>query len=346
MTSNEFRVGLSAGFRTPDGRPAYGDIGLDALSHVSWEFLPDNGMRLDPAVAAHFDALLLLTTEVTAATLAGGDRLSLIARFGVGYDLMDIDACTKAGVAVTLTPDAVRRPVALGAYTLLLALAHRVVAKDQLVRSGRWAERGEYLGAGFAGRTLGMVGFGNIGREVVRLAAPLGLRVLAHDPYADLTVATAAGVHLVDSATLLREADFVVLTCSLTPQTFHFLNRTSLALLKPHALIVNVARGAVVDTEALTEALLTGQVGGAALDVFETEPPPLDDPLLGLDNVIVTPHAIAGTQDLGHGVGRSAIASIVEVAGGRVPAHVLNRAVLDHPGFVRKLDGYTARAGG
>ncbi|MET9023717.1 NAD(P)-dependent oxidoreductase [Actinopolymorpha sp. NPDC004070] len=325
-----FRVGITRDFRAPDGSIGWGDIGLSALEQVpgvEWEFLPTETDGLDelPAeVVAAYDALLVLTPRVTAASLTGANRLRIVARFGVGYDNVDVAACTDAGVVVTITPDGVRRPVAVSALTLLLALTHRVRVKDQLVRTGRWEDKLDHLGVGVTGRTLGVVGWGNIGQEVSRVCSPLGMRRLAADPYADAAAAVRAGVELVDLDELLDHSDFVILTCALTQHTRGLIDAERLARMKPSAFLVNVARGPVVDQPALTRALAERRIAGAALDVFDPEPPSPDDALLALDNVLLAPHAIAWTDELALGNGRSAVQAILDVAAGRRPTYVVN----------------------
>ena len=287
--SEEFRVGLTRDFLTPDGRVGWGDIGLaalDAAPGVEWGFLDADQAELSAAAVAGYDALIVLLPRVTAAT------------------------------------------VAIAALTLVLAALHRVREKDALVRTGRWHAKLDHMGHGAAGRTLGIVGWGNVGRELSRLAAPLGMRQVASDPYADPAAAAAAGVALVDIDTLVAEADVVVVTCALTPQTHHLLDAGRIATMKPTAYLVNVARGPIVDQPALTRALADRRIAGAALDVFDPEPPDPDDPLLALDNVLLAPHAIAWTDELALGNGGSAIRAVLDVAAGRTPSHVVNPEVL------------------
>ncbi|WP_329236442.1 hypothetical protein OG417_32010 [Actinoallomurus sp. NBC_01490] len=330
-----FRVGLTRDFLTDDGRIGWGDIGLrrlDQADNVVWDFLPAaEGGELTAADVAGYDALVVLGPRVTEATVAGADRLALVARFGVGYDNVDVPACTEAGVLVTITPDGVRRPVAVSALTMLLALSHRVLIKDRLVRTGRWDDKLDHMGVSTSGRTLGLVGWGNIGSEVSRLCEPLGMTQLAADPYADRRAAAARGVEIVGLEELLAHADFVVVTCALTPQTHHLLDAGRLALMKPTAFLVNVARGPIVEQGALTRALAERRIAGAALDVFESEPPRPDDPLLSLPNVLLAPHAIAWTDELARGNGEGAIAAVLDLAAGREPAHPVNPRALDHP---------------
>jgi phosphoglycerate dehydrogenase-like enzyme len=328
-----FRVGLTRDFLKPDGSVGFGDIGLESLDvpGVKREFLAEDTRELRPDQIRGYDALLVLAPKVTAATLEGADRLAVVARFGVGYDSVDVDALTRKGILLTITPEGVRRPVASSTMAFVLALAHKVFVKDRLTREGRWADRLDHMGTGLTGRVLGGVGLGNIGREVFDLARPFGMRHVAYDPYVKPESARAAGVELVDLPTLLRTADFVFITCQLTPETRHLINAERLALMKPSAYLINVARGPIVDQKALTEALRARRIAGAAIDVFEREPVDPDDPLLTLDNVIVTPHAICWTDECFRGNGLAACRSILDVAAGRVPKHVVNGAALDHP---------------
>ncbi len=344
-----FRVGLTRDFLGPGGTLSFGDIGLGLLDNapgVRWEFLAEHTRELRPEQVRGYDGLLVLAPRITAATLEGADRLAVVARFGVGYDSIDVDACTRAGVLLTITPDGVRRPVATAVLTLVLALSHKLLIKDRLTRAGRWGEKLDHMGVGLTGRTLGVVGLGNIGREVFALARPLGMRHLAHDPYARPEDSAALGVELVGLEALLRQSDFVCLCCALTRETHHLIDSDRLALMKPTAYLVNVARGPVVDQRALTEALAGRRLAGAGLDVFETEPIDPADPLLNLENVIVAPHGLCWTDECFRGIGASACRSILDVAAGRAPANVVNRAALEHPGLKDKLSRYARQAEG
>jgi D-3-phosphoglycerate dehydrogenase len=281
--------------------------------------------------------LLVLAPRVTAATLAGADRLAIVARFGVGYDNIDVPGCTAAGVLLSITPDGVRRPVAASVMALVLALGHKLLIKDRMTRAGRWAEKLDHMGMGLTGRTLGVVGLGNIGREVFALARPFGMRHAAADPYASAAEAAAIGVELLPLDDLLGSSDFICICCALTPETHHLVDARRLAFMRPTSYLINVARGPIVDQRALTETLIEGRIQGAGLDVFENEPIDPEDPLLALENVILAPHAICWTDECFRGNGRSACASILEVAAGRVPVNVVNREAADHPSLREKL---------
>jgi len=338
--SDIFRVGVTRDFLGSDGTLNYGEEGfrlLDEAPNVEWEFLAETTRELRPEQIQPYDALLLLVPRVTAATLEGAERLKLIARFGVGYDSIDVPACTQAGVMLTITPDGVRRPVAASVMTFLLALSHKLFLKDQLIRTGRWEEKLDHMGMGLTGRTLGVIGFGNIGREVFRLAKPFGMHHLAFDPYAREEDAAETNVKLTDLETLLKTSDYVSICCQLTEQTHHLIDGPKLALMKPTSYLINVARGPIVDQQALTRVLQERKIQGAALDVFEQEPIDPDDPILKLENVIVTPHAICWTDEAFSGNGLSACGSILDIAAGRIPQHIVNREVLENPNFKAKM---------
>jgi phosphoglycerate dehydrogenase-like enzyme len=341
-----FRVGVTRDFLGPDGRITFGDVGLSMLDGrpgLSWEFLPKNTPELGPDQVRGYDALLVLGPRVTAATLEPGTRLAIIARFGVGYDSVDVEACSRNAVLLTITPDGVRRPVAVAAMTLILALAHKLLIKDRLTREGRWSEKLDHMGMGLTGRTLGVIGLGNIGRELCVLARPFGMRLIGFDPNVTPEAAQASGAELVPLEPLLRAADFVCVCCALTAETRHLLSAERIELLKPSSYVINVARGPIIDQAALTAALARGAIQGAGLDVFEAEPVDPADPILKLDNVILAPHALCWTDECFRGNGVSACQSILEVAAGRVPAPVVNREVIGTPELEAKLRSIAER---
>ncbi len=332
-----FRLGVTRDFLTPTGQIGFGDIGLDLLKahpDIDWEFLSSDEAELPPTVARDFDALVVLSPRVTARTVQDSPRLKLIARFGVGYDSVDLDACNAAGIIVTIAPDGVRRPMAVAAITLLLALSHNLLIKDNLVRDGRWDDRLHHMGIGVAGRALGLVGLGNIGREIVALARPFGLTCLAFDPYVPGQTAAVDGVKLVQLDELLARSDYVCVCCPLDEATYHLIGKEQLDRMKPSAFLINVARGPIVDQVALADALQSGRIKGAGLDVFEREPPDPIDPLLQCGNVILSPHSLGWTDELALGIGTSDLNSVIALSKRRVPDHIVNQAALKHPKLV------------
>ncbi|MBV9544397.1 MAG: dehydrogenase [Chloroflexi bacterium] len=347
--SDAFRVGLTGDFLKSDGTLAFEDIGtslLDAAPEVTWDFLKlkQHTPALDPEQVLGYDAVLVLGARVTAETVAHAERLAIVARFGVGYDSVDVDACTRAGVALTITPDGVRRPVASSVIAYVLALSLRMLDKDHLIRAGRWADRQDAMGVGLIGRTLGVIGMGNIGREIFTLARPFGMCHLVFDPYVTPEQAAEVGAVSTDLDTLLETSDFVSVNCPLNGETHHLLDARRLRQMRSTAYLINTARGPIVDQAALTEVLREGRIAGAALDVFEQEPIDPHDPILSLDNVILAPHAICWTDQCFRENGLSACRSILEVAAGRPPRYVVNREVLDSKRFRDKLARLSARA--
>ena len=344
-----FRVALSADFRKPDGSPSFPEFDLSPLEdHPDIDlFYLEHEDEISAAQLADVDALILLTPRVGTASLSPNGRLAVVARFGVGYDNVDLAACSDHDVAVVITPDGVRRPVAVSILTFIFALAGKLFVKDALARRGPagWAEKTVHNGVGLVGLTLGSIGMGNIGAEMFRLARPLDMKFIAHDPYADPALAADLGVTLTDLDTVFREADFVCVNCPLSDETHHLVDRGRLAQMKPTAFLVNTARGPIVDQAALTEALQEGRIAGAGIDVFEQEPPDADDPLLTLDNVIVTPHALCWTDQLFAGSGAADVRAVMAVMAGRVPTGIVNRDVIDRPGWKARLAAYARKFG-
>ena len=225
----------------------------------------------------------------------------------------------------------------------MLALTHQLFAKDRLVRQGRWTEKLNIRAHGVTGRVLGSIGLGNIGQEVLRLAKPFDMVYLASDPFVKADAVADLGVRLVDIETLMRESDFVCVNCPLTPQTRGMIGERELSWMKPSAYFINTSRGPIVDQSALYRALKAGRIRGAALDVFEIEPIPDNDPMLGLDNVILTPHSLCWTDECFRLMGESAVKSVLAVLKGETPHYVVNRDVLARPTMRAKLEANRAK---
>jgi phosphoglycerate dehydrogenase-like enzyme len=330
-----WKVGLTRDLLDSKGKPSFGAGPLellDAEPDIEWEWLPELVSEITPELAARYDALYVSTLPVPHTAVAGKDlRVRVIARHGVGFDSVDVAAMTAAGVLVTNTPAATRRPVATMALTFVLALAQKLFTKDRLTRAGRWNERNDHMGMGLTGRTLGLVGAGRIGREILRIIAPLEMRCLAADPNVKAEEILALGARLTPLDTLLAQSDFVIVCCVLDASTRYLIDAKALASMKPSAYLINVARGPIVDERTLIEALAEGRIAGAALDVFEQEPIAPDNPLLRMDNVIVTPHALCWTDECFDNIARDGLQSIVDVLAGRVPKYVVDRAALESP---------------
>lgn len=333
--TGKFRVGLTRDILDSRGEPAFGRAALGLLDDagtIDWEYLPAVVSGIDADHAARYDAIYVNIARVPAAAVGRSDcRLRVVARHGVGYDSVDVPAMTRAGVVVTNTPSAMPRPVATTAITFVLALAGKLFLKDTLVRGGRWNERMDNMGMGLTGRTLGVIGAGGIGKELLRMARTFDMKLLASDPFANDVELGYMGARKVTLDTLLREADFVVVCCLLNENTRRLIGAREFASMRPTAYFINVARGPIVDEQALIAALRDRRIAGAALDVFEREPVDPDNPLLAMDNVILTPHSLCWTDECFHNMAATGLKSIVDAMGGRVPEFVVNREVLDHP---------------
>ena len=325
-----FRIGITSDLLDARGEPAFGRRALEVLDvpGVTWEWVPERFDELPPAVAARYDGIYLNLPRVTGQSVGRADcRVKIIARNGVGYDAVEIPALNRQGIVLTNTPIAVRRPVAVATLTLIFALAGRLLAKNDLVHQNRWNDRNDFMGQGLTTRTLGLVGAGGIGQEIMRLARPFFARMIAADPNADAAAVTALGADLVPLATLVREADFVVVCCILNEATRGMIDDACFSAMKPSAYFVNVGRGPIVDEPALIRALQAGRIAGAGLDVTTREPIEPDNPLLALENVIITPHALCWTDECFHDIAATGLQSIVDVAQGRRPRHVVNPEV-------------------
>jgi phosphoglycerate dehydrogenase-like enzyme len=333
---SEFRLGITRDCLTPDGdRANFDERAFAVLEGLHWEFLPEFTDQITPHDVARYDAIVSLRPALTAASLAGPEhRLKLLARFGAGFDNVDLAAADHAGLLVANAPDGVRRPVATTILTFILALSHRLMIKDRLTRTGRWAERTRFMGEGLVGKVVGSIGFGSIAQEAFRLLAPLDMVRLAYSPSRHPEEAAVLNVREVDLDTLLRESDYVCINAPLTPSSRRMIGARELGLMKPSAYLINTGRGQIVDEPALYAALAEGRIAGAALDVFEQEPVAPDNPILALENVIVSPHSLCWTDECYRGIAESAFRSVVAVASGRRPVNLVNPAALEHARWV------------
>lgn len=339
-----FRIGFSADFLNERKQLIFPDIGLsllDADPGVRYEFIGEYRSEYAPHQLSPYDVLISLKPRVTAASLDGIGKLCAIGRCGVGYDNVDLEACTQHDIAVYITPGGVVRPMAESIVMFVLALSHNLMTKDRLVRAGRWAESTRPLGREPRDRVVGTVGLGNIAGEAVRLLQHFGVRkFLAFDPMVPEQQARSLGVMLTTLDEVMRESDYVLINCPLTSSTRGLIGAREIAAMQPTAYLINTARGPIVDEKALIGALQSRAIAGAALDVFETEPLDAGSPLTRLDNVILTSHSVGWTEELFRDMGRIDCEGALAVKRGNPPAHVVNREVLDRPGFRRKLAAF------
>ncbi|MCL4402812.1 MAG: phosphoglycerate dehydrogenase [Acidobacteria bacterium] len=290
------------------------------------------------------DALLVRSAvKVNKDVLAQAPRLRVIGRAGVGVDNVDLPAATAAGVLVMNTPGGNAISVAEHTLALMLAMARRIPQANLSTKCGKW-EKKKLMGNELRGKVLGILGLGSIGREVVRRAAAFEMRILAHDPYVTSQIAKDLGVSLVDLDTLYAESDYITLHMALTPETNRVLSEAAFARMKAGVRIVNCARGELIDEEALRQAIESGKVGGAALDVFLKEPPPAGYPLLQLDPVVATPHIGGSTEEAQEIVGVRIAEQVVEYLKSGVAINAVNMPALS-PDQYRTLEPYISMAG-
>jgi D-3-phosphoglycerate dehydrogenase len=273
------------------------------------------------------DALLVEYAHITRAVVEELERCQVMVRYGVGYDNLDVAAATERGIWACNVPDYCIEEVSDHALALLLALARKVVALNNAAHDGRWDVQLAKPIFRLQEQTVGVVGFGRIGSTFGRKAAALGCRVLAHDPVLSGDQIAARGAQPTDFETLMRESDFVSLHLPLAPETRHLINPRTLKLMKPTAFLINTSRGPLVDSLAVAEAIQSGSLAGAALDVVEEEPLPANHPLVGLPNCLLTPHAAFYSEQSFVELKTRAAEEVVRVLQGAEPNNPLNPEV-------------------
>jgi phosphoglycerate dehydrogenase-like enzyme len=332
-------VALTGDFFSTDGTPRYRDIGLDAFAgtNVAVMHFAQHRSEIGADQLGGANGAIVLTPRVTAASLLNTPDLLAIGRFGVGYDTVDVAACTAADVLLFIAAGAVDRPVAEATLGWMLALNHRIQAKDRFVREARWEDRGKHMGSELRDHTLGVIGFGGIGRSLVKLLSGFGMhQPLVYDPFVRVADAAKLGARLVSLDELLAGADFVSIHCPLNESTRNLISARALGLMKPTAYLINTARGGIVDEVALCAALREGRIAGAAIDCFVDEPLSAPPAFAELDNVVLAPHCIAWTEELFRDIGRTVCGGMLALAEGRAPNGVVNREVLERPSFRAK----------
>jgi phosphoglycerate dehydrogenase-like enzyme len=339
-----FRVGITADL-APGNEPG-GWMAkpvatvLAPLPNIEYELLHESLPEIAPELVRNYDAVITGHPSWTAESLGGVERLTLIARWGAGVDEVDLRAATKSDILVSTSPaPANRAAVAESVLAFMLALSKHLLTKDRLTKEGRPSDAQQLSGSLIRDRVIGIIGFGNTGSALAEFLQPLRpARVLAHDPFCSADAAARLGVTLTDLETVMRESDYVAVMCSLTEETHHLIDAERLRLMKPTAYFLNAARGPIVDQGALIRALQEGRIAGAALDVFDPEPPEPNDPILALDNVITTAHAIAWTSESLYECSLEACRAVARVYEGLEPTYVANPDVLLRAGFRAKLE--------
>jgi D-3-phosphoglycerate dehydrogenase len=289
-------------------------------------------MTRDETLAAIPPAHALIVrsdTRVNTELLDQATNLKIVVRAGVGVDNIDLDECTRRGVVVMNAPDGNTISTAEHAFALILALARRIPQAHASLGQGRW-DRKQYVGTEVRGKTLGLIGFGRVGRAVAQRASAFGMKEIAYDPFVPAHVARHLGLSLVPTLDeLLAEADVISLHALITSDTKEMINAANIARMKDGVLLVNTARGKLIHNGDLADAIRSGKVGGAALDVYDVEPPDPNNPLLNLDNVIHTPHLGANTREAQAAVARQAAEQVLEGLLNGKYTNVRNKAILD-----------------
>lgn len=271
------------------------------------------------------EGILVRSAKVTAELIDAMPRLRVIAKHGIGVDNIDVDAATQRGIQVVNAPFANINAVAEHTVALILAASKNLVLLDRRVREGAFADRNRYLNTELAGRTVGMLGFGKIARLVAKKLSAFDMQLLACDPYCDGAAAAALNTRLVSQDELLAQSDFLTLHTPLLPETRGMVNQAFLAKMKPNAVLINASRGGVIDEPALVQALQNKVIAGAALDVFDPEPPRDDNPLFAMDQVILSPHNAALTDSAMRAMSMDSSAGVCDVLEGRIPQYPVNR---------------------
>jgi len=317
-------------------------VAIELLRQPGWNVIVSNPQEYLNSLS-EADALIVRSgVKITREVLEKAPRLRVIGRAGVGVDNVDLAAATAAGILVMNTPGGNAVSVAEHTIALMLALARSIPQANASIRAGKWEKR-KFMGSELRGKTLGVLGLGSIGREVVRRARAFEMRVLATDPFVNRETASDLGAELVELSRLYAESDYLTLHVALTPETRGMLNREAFQQMKPGVRIINCARGEVIDHEALYEALESGRVAGAALDVFRPEPPPPDFPLFRFDTVIATPHIAGSTEEAQEAVGVRIAEQILEYLRSGVAINAVNMPALSAEEY-RTLSPYICLA--
>lgn len=297
---------------------------LDKAADVAYDMKTGLSKEELLAIIPEYDGLIIRSdTRPDADVIAAGKKLKVIGRAGIGVDNIDIAAATKQGVVVMNTPGSNSVATAEQTMTLMLAVSRHTVAAHNSLAAGEW-NRAQFAGVELYGKVLGIVGLGRIGRLVAERAKAFGMTVLAHDPFVKAEEAAALGVSLVELDQVLSQADYLTLHTAVTPQTTQMINTAAIQTMKKGVIIINVARGKLIDEAALAEALQDGHVKAAALDVYTSEPPAADNPLLGLPNVLHTPHLGASTAEAQRNVSTQIVSQVLDCLRGGETRNAVN----------------------
>ena len=309
---------------------AINEKGIENLKEVA-EVVVDTSITPEELIKTinEYNGIIVRSrTKVTKEVIENADNLQIIARAGVGVDNIDLDAATEKGIMVVNSPESTSITVAEHTMGLLLTLARKLSIADKSVKEGKW-EKKKFMGVELRNKTLGVIGMGRIGSQVVNRCKAFEMDAVAYDPYLPEEVATQMGVELTDLETVLKKADFITIHVPLTPETKHLISYNEFETMKDTAFITNCARGGIIDEDALYDALKNEKIGGAALDVYEEEPPAEDSKLFELDNIVLTPHIAASTKEAQRDAAIIVADEIIDLFKGGTPNNVLNMPRID-----------------
>ena len=311
----QFTLGISGDLLTKEGNPCFGLQPLEALykeKKILVEWMDPGIQILSEKETTKYDAILLNSPRLTKESInPKNNKVKIVSRFGVGYDSVDLDVLKKNNIILTNTPNAVRRPVAVASLTMILSLSGKLMIKDNLVRNGRWNERTNHMGVGLVNKTLGIVGFGGIGREFVKISKGLFKNIICYDPFVVKQEMKNLQVDKVDFDEIAISSDFLVILCDLNEKTRGMIDRTFLNKMKSSSYLINLSRGPVVDENDLIASLKQNKISGAGLDVMTNEPIEDNNELLNLKNTILTPHSLCWTDECFDSIATEAITSIL-----------------------------------
>lgn len=338
--AEQFNVALTADFYDENGNTQYKDIGIALFeSHPKFQVTQFDEHR--PEIGSDqiglSQGIIVLTPAVTRSTLQQAENLLAIGRFGVGYDSVDIEACTDADIVAFITSGAVNHSVAEATVGWMLALSHHVLIKNRLVRTGGWDDRSNYMGTELRDRCFGTIGLGGIARKTIEILRGFGMKsFLAYDPYIDASTFQDSDIQLVNLKTLMESADFVSIHCPLTDDTKNLITSTELGWMKKNAYLLNTARGGIINEDDLYDCLKSQGIAGAAIDCLENEPITEPHRLGEFDNVLLAPHCIAWTDEIFRDIGACVCQGMIDLSRGELPQGILNPEVTEKESFQEK----------
>ena len=325
----KIKVGISGDLLNSNGIPCFGNKALSKIktrSDIEIIWMDKSIKEITEEMASKFDAILLNIPKASAKSVSRDDcKLKIISRFGVGYDSVDIEAMKEKGIVVTNTPNAVRRPVAVAALTMMFALSGKLLKKNDLVRAGQWNDRTNFMGMGLTQKTLGIVGAGSIGQETIKLSQPFFKKIIAFDPFLTKKELHSTGILKTDLIELAKSSDIIVVLCNLNKSTQGMINNKFFSNMKKTSYIINLSRGSVINEKDLELALENKMIAGAGLDVTSVEPLSPNSKLMSFENVILTPHSLCWTDECFHNIATEAINSILNFFDGTKLENQVNK---------------------